>query len=175
MAKQSVRAASALCYPTFNSKSMLVAVLEALVEQIDTLTRKLPNNVPIAARESHISRSLTLPGEDGKAASTFNRRMDVLFGEDVRDAAGRLKYVAAGKYGMHAVVKYLKTVPWAELEYTIVQPKLDRIIRSASLPSPPATQRISQKLSAFEAVRVFRSLLSVFLFSIFSLQPQMVP
>ncbi|KAF8217802.1 hypothetical protein K438DRAFT_1925160 [Mycena galopus ATCC 62051] len=137
--------------------------MEALVEQIDTLIRKLPSNVPIAARESHISSSLTLPGEDGKAASSFNRRTDVLFGEDVRDATGRLKYVAAGKYGMHAVVKYLKTVPWAELECTIFQPKLDRIIpqtrllpqspsRSASLPSPLATRRIFQKLSAFEAV-----------------------
>ncbi|KAJ7226029.1 hypothetical protein GGX14DRAFT_386722 [Mycena pura] len=46
-------------------------ILEALVEQIDMLTRKLPSSVPIAACESHIFRSLTLPGQDGDAASTF--------------------------------------------------------------------------------------------------------
>lgn len=108
---------------------MLVAAMEAFVEQIDTLTRKLPSSIPIAAREGHISRSLTLPGQDGDAASTFNRRMDIIFGEDLRDAAGRLKYVATGKHRMGAVVKYLKTVPWAELQCSIVRPKLERIIR----------------------------------------------
>ncbi|KAJ7436367.1 hypothetical protein B0H11DRAFT_1936719 [Mycena galericulata] len=66
--------------------------------------------------------------ENGDAASTFNRRMDVLFGEDLRDAGGRLKYVATGKHGMGAVVKYLKTVPWAELQCHIARPKLDRLI-----------------------------------------------
>ncbi|KAJ6580026.1 hypothetical protein DFH09DRAFT_1444401 [Mycena vulgaris] len=111
-----------------NNGEIEIAVMEALVEQIHTLTRKLPSSVPTAAHESHISRSLTLPSQDGDAASTFNRRMDILFGEDLRDAAGRLKYVAAGKHGiigMGAVVKYLKTVPWAELQCTIVWPKLD--------------------------------------------------
>jgi hypothetical protein len=107
---------------------MLVATMEALVDQIDMLSRKLPSSVPIATRESKISTSIILPGQDGDAASTFNRRMDVLFGEDLRDAAGRLKYVATGKHGMGAVVKYLKTVPWAELQCQIARPKLDRLI-----------------------------------------------
>ncbi|KAJ6593318.1 hypothetical protein B0H19DRAFT_17359 [Mycena capillaripes] len=96
--------------------------------------------------------SLTLSGPDGDTASTFNRRMDVLFGEDLRDAAGRLKYVAAGKHGMSAVVKYLKTVPWAELQCTIVQPKLDRIIReleflcsNSPTSSKPKSKRKSSK------------------------------
>jgi hypothetical protein len=120
---------SSLHYLNFDSKSTLVAAMEALVKQIDTLTRKLPSSVPIAARESDIPRLLALPGRDGDAASTFNRHMDLLFGQDLRDAAGRLKYVVAGKYGMGAVVKYLKTVPWAELQCSIVRPKLDRIIR----------------------------------------------
>ncbi|KAJ7853231.1 hypothetical protein B0H13DRAFT_2359136 [Mycena leptocephala] len=87
-----------------NNGETEIAAMEALAKQIDTLTRKLPSSVPIAARESDIPRLLALPGRDGDAASTFNRRMDLLFGEDLRDAAGRLKYVVAGKYGMGAVV-----------------------------------------------------------------------
>jgi hypothetical protein len=106
-----------------------VAAMEALVDRIDALTRKLPSSVPTATRESKIATAIVLAGQDGGAASTFNRRMDILFGEDVRDDAGRLMYVEAGKHGMGAVVKYLKTVPWAELKGDIVRPKLDRLIR----------------------------------------------
>ncbi|KAJ7805874.1 hypothetical protein B0H14DRAFT_2610946 [Mycena olivaceomarginata] len=54
-----------------NNDETEIAAMEAFVEQIDTLTRKLPSSIPIAAREGHISRSLTLPGQDGDAASTW--------------------------------------------------------------------------------------------------------
>ncbi|KAF7344634.1 putative AC transposase [Mycena venus] len=53
-----------------------VAVMEGLVEQTERLSRKLPSTVPIAARDSHISTALALSGQDGNAASTFNRPTD---------------------------------------------------------------------------------------------------
>ncbi|KAJ7454476.1 hypothetical protein FB451DRAFT_1518118 [Mycena latifolia] len=116
-----------------NNGETEIAAMEALVDRIGSLTRQLPSSIPIATRESKIATAIVLLGQDGGAASTFNRRMDILFGEELRDDRGRLKYVEGGKYGMGAVVKYLKTVPWAELESSLVRPKLDRLIRELEL------------------------------------------
>jgi hypothetical protein len=39
--------------------------------------------------------------------------MDVLFGNDCRDANGRFHHVRRGPYGMILFAKYLRTIKWA--------------------------------------------------------------
>ncbi|KAJ6608463.1 hypothetical protein B0H10DRAFT_2226775 [Mycena sp. CBHHK59/15] len=53
-----------------------------LVKKIAKLTLFLPETVPLATEEDDIPRRIfELEGEDGTVASTFNRRVDILFGE----------------------------------------------------------------------------------------------
>ncbi|KAJ7086563.1 hypothetical protein C8R44DRAFT_752581 [Mycena epipterygia] len=63
-----------------------------LVKKIAKLTL-FPETVPLATEEDDIPRRIfELEGEDGTVTSTFNRRVDILFGEHVCDSDGRLKY-----------------------------------------------------------------------------------
>ncbi|KAJ7824103.1 hypothetical protein B0H14DRAFT_3469621 [Mycena olivaceomarginata] len=82
-----------------NNDETEIAAMEAFVEQIDKLTRKLPSSIPIAA-----------------------------------------------------LVKYLKTVPWAELQCSIVRPKLERIIRELEFlcSNPPASSKPKSKRKSSE-------------------------
>ena len=59
---------------------------------------------------------------------TFNRRFDVLFGEDCRDLHGRLHYVRQGKHGMGLVVSYLSKIDWTDFPLDLVELKLQRLI-----------------------------------------------
>ncbi|KAJ7803870.1 hypothetical protein B0H13DRAFT_1931102 [Mycena leptocephala] len=78
-----------------------------LVKKIAKLTLFLPETVPLATEEDDIPRRIfELEGEDGTVPRTFNRRVDILFGEYVRDSDGRLRYVRRGNLGMDCVVKY---------------------------------------------------------------------
>ncbi|KAJ6613701.1 hypothetical protein B0H10DRAFT_2436356 [Mycena sp. CBHHK59/15] len=53
-----------------------------LVKKIAKLMLFLPETVPLATEEDDIPRRIfELEGEDGTVASTFNRRVDILFGE----------------------------------------------------------------------------------------------
>ncbi|KAF8215540.1 hypothetical protein K438DRAFT_1798825, partial [Mycena galopus ATCC 62051] len=62
-----------------------------LVKKIAKLTLCLPETVPPATEEEDIPhRIFELEGEDGTVASTFNHRVDILFGEHVRDSDGCL-------------------------------------------------------------------------------------
>ncbi|KAJ6601669.1 hypothetical protein B0H10DRAFT_1958302 [Mycena sp. CBHHK59/15] len=86
--------------------------------------------VPLATEEDDIPRRIfELEGEDGTVASTFNRRVDILFGEYVRDSDGCLKYVRRGNLGMDCVVKYLESIHWesAKIPLALAQGKLARI------------------------------------------------
>ncbi|KAJ7832586.1 hypothetical protein B0H13DRAFT_2289066 [Mycena leptocephala] len=101
-----------------------------LVKKIAKLTLFLPETVPLATEEDDIPRRIfELEGEDGTVTSTFNRRVDILFGEHVRDSDGRLKYVRRGNLGMDCVVKYLESIHWetAKIPLDLAQGKLARI------------------------------------------------
>ncbi|KAJ6530914.1 hypothetical protein DFH09DRAFT_1284927 [Mycena vulgaris] len=101
-----------------------------LVKKIAKLTLFLPETVPLATEEDDIPRRIfELEGEEGTVASTFNRRVDILFGEHVRDSDGRLKYVRRGNLGMDCVVKYLESIHWesAKIPLDLAQGKLARI------------------------------------------------
>ena len=59
---------------------------------------------------------------------TFNRRFDVLFAEDCRDADGRLHHVRQGKLGMGLIVSYLSKLDWTGFPLDLVELKLRRLI-----------------------------------------------
>jgi hypothetical protein len=81
----------------------------ALIVEIKGLALKLPDSVPTAKKDGEIYRIITQANGEGPW-QTFNRRFDILFGEDCRDEHGKLKNIQRGKYGMGAVCKYLNTV-----------------------------------------------------------------
>ena len=83
--------------------------LELLVDKIIALTKILPKSVPEATRKDHIYEVMTTVTGDS-LWETFNRRFDILFGEDCRDQEGQLHLIRRGKSGMHAVGNYLRTV-----------------------------------------------------------------
>ncbi|KAJ6599829.1 hypothetical protein DFH09DRAFT_1271440 [Mycena vulgaris] len=100
-----------------------------LVKKIAKLTLFLPETVPLATEEDDIPRRIfELEGEYGTVASTFNRRVDILFGEHVRDSDGRLTYVRRGNLGMDCVVKYLESIHWESAKIS-----LDRTVRTRRL------------------------------------------
>ncbi|KAJ7817440.1 hypothetical protein B0H14DRAFT_3742090 [Mycena olivaceomarginata] len=58
-----------------------------------------------------------------------NGERDVLFGENLRDANGRLPNILRGTTGLPLVVKYLRGMEWGEVKAAIARPKLDRLIK----------------------------------------------
>ncbi|KAJ7736085.1 hypothetical protein B0H16DRAFT_1466791 [Mycena metata] len=101
-----------------------------LVKKIAKLTLFLPETVPLATEEDDIPRRIfELEGKDGTVASTFNRRVDILFGEHVRDSDGRLKYVRRGNLGTDCVVTYFESIHWesSKIPLDLAQGKLARI------------------------------------------------
>ena len=103
-----------------------------LVKDITTLSAKLPKTVPKAKKADRIHETMTNIVGEG-AWQTFNRRFDILFGEDCRDGSGRLIHVRRGIFGMDAVCKYLNEFialsDDGALPYDLVKVKLDRILR----------------------------------------------
>ena len=56
--------------------------------------------------------------------------MDILFGEDVQDEKGRLKYILRGKYGMDLVVNYFfSSLATADFALGTAMVKLERLIK----------------------------------------------
>ncbi|KAM5543378.1 hypothetical protein V8D89_002963 [Ganoderma adspersum] len=116
-----------------------------IVEEIKQLSEILPKTVPIAKKTDKLYQTLmTISGESTWA--TFNWRMDILYGEDCRDASGRLKNIRRGAYRLGAVCTFLtEFVVLSEdgaLPYDLVKVKLDRILKelmhltsSVSLPA----------------------------------------
>ncbi|CAK5275060.1 unnamed protein product [Mycena citricolor] len=88
--------------------------LVAIVKEITHLVPRLPDSVPEPnIDDNKILRVLTsTPADDDTVASVFNRRFDILFGEDCRDEGGRMKYIRRGKEGMDLVVAYLASIQW---------------------------------------------------------------
>lgn len=104
--------------------------MERLVARIDTLTRALPDTIATTTdKRSRIAHVLKLSGEDNDVPSTFNCHMDLLFGENLRDANGRLPNILRGTTGLPLVVKYLRGIEWGEVKAAIARPKLDRLIK----------------------------------------------
>ncbi|CAK5262318.1 unnamed protein product [Mycena citricolor] len=97
-----------------HKRGMTVKHVLELVKEISHLVPRLPDTVP--GPDPNDNKILCLlsskPSEDDTTASLFNRRFDVLFGEDCRNDAGRMIYVRRGEDGMDLVVTYLNSIQW---------------------------------------------------------------
>ncbi|KAH7904802.1 hypothetical protein BJ138DRAFT_1119065 [Hygrophoropsis aurantiaca] len=101
----------------------------ALIENIVSLSIGLPPSVPIATTEDRIYHVMqNVSGDD--AWQTFNRRFDILFGEDCRDVDGRMHHIRQGpSHGMGAVCAYLKSIDLSNtsLLHDLMEIKLTRL------------------------------------------------
>jgi hypothetical protein len=59
---------------------------------------------------------------------TFNKHFDALFGEDCRDADGRLQHIRQGKLGMGLIVLYLSKLNWTDFPLDLVEIKLQHVV-----------------------------------------------
>ncbi|KAJ7888332.1 hypothetical protein B0H14DRAFT_3127303, partial [Mycena olivaceomarginata] len=125
-----------MCYWTSRGFEPQCSGLSA--KPIIDLVKKLRSSRCFSQRLYHLPQSeeddipcriFELEVEDGTVASTFNHRVDILFGEHVRDSDGRLKYVRRGNLGMDCVVKYLESIHWesAKIPFDLARGKLARI------------------------------------------------
>ena len=83
--------------------------VKSLIENFLTLCDGLPSSIPLAAQDDHIYHVMTTVNGDD-AWQTFNRRFDLLFGDDLQNAEGRLLHIRRGKHGMGAVCIYLQSI-----------------------------------------------------------------
>ncbi|KAK6997236.1 hypothetical protein R3P38DRAFT_2382584, partial [Favolaschia claudopus] len=72
-----------------------------LIKQMRRLAGLLPDSVPEGSLETEDDKKIfhvtsQVHGIDDTVSGTFNRRFDILFGEDTRDNNGRLKYMRRG-------------------------------------------------------------------------------
>ncbi|KAF8888702.1 hypothetical protein CPB84DRAFT_1461956 [Gymnopilus junonius] len=111
---------------------------EKRLTALKELTRKLPSIIPLAKetdRINEIFNKIPVPGPanndpDITVSSVFNRRMDILFGEDVRDGNGRLKYILRGKFGMDMVTEYFSSsLATGALSLGTAMVKLERLVK----------------------------------------------
>lgn len=116
----------------------IVAAITSLINQIDSLCPNLPKSIPKAPANGEIRRILTeVHGHDTGAAahaSTFVRRMDLLFGVSIRNAEGRMTYVQRGKAGIPLVVEYWRSIDW----------------QADGVPLAPATVKLTQVLNEMQ-------------------------
>lgn len=101
---------------------------EDLVQEISELVRKLHSDIPLATQDGRIWAIMTGPLRDSNW-ETFNHRFDCLYGEDMRDThTGRLPNIERGKYGLDAVVNYLRiAVSQSNMLHKPMMIKLDRL------------------------------------------------
>ncbi|KAF8314903.1 hypothetical protein F5887DRAFT_1190637 [Amanita rubescens] len=101
-----------------------------LIANISGMITGLPASIPEGKRDGKLYHVITnIMGVDEDVFSTFNRRFDILFGEDCRNNDGRLLNIERGKYGMDAVCAYLKSIEWpADTPVEPVQLKLKRVL-----------------------------------------------
>lgn len=81
--------------------------VEELISTILQLGKGLPDSIPEGKKSDQLHRVMTTVSGDSHWG-TFNRRFDILFGEDCRDANGRLHHIRRGRYGFAMVMAYLQ-------------------------------------------------------------------
>ena len=122
--------------PPLNVLLGSAAGFEKKLEVVDLITEitQLSARLPVTVLEGEPTDKLyhvftVVVAED--EWSTFNRRFDVVFGEDCRNAEGRLGHIRCGQYGMDAVCTYLAAVcsSQSSLPYDLMSEKLRRLVK----------------------------------------------
>lgn len=115
--------------PTPNAYKTFVEKLDLLEE----VSRGIPASVPMARKNHLIAvtfENIPVPDNTPLHWEVFNRRMDALFGDDVRDPkTGRLLNIARGPFGMVLVISYLRqTVEAGSIPWDLGLIKVERLI-----------------------------------------------
>lgn len=100
--------------------------IQVSVSEIKILCTELPVSVQNGSIRCKISQVFSM-GEGESAWQTFNKRFDALFGEDCRDASGRLCHIRRGEYGMDKVSTYLSSINFDDMPLDLVAIKLNRL------------------------------------------------
>ena len=90
------------------SVSSAQIIVEDQIGHLKALVSALPSSVPPATEDGRIATVFTKIPESKDPDDqwpVFNRRMDALFGEDLR-VNGRLLNVTRGPFGMDMVIQY---------------------------------------------------------------------
>ena len=104
-----------------------VETIKQLVKEISTLSTSLSDAILKGSKDDKIW-SIMNTKEGDTLHETFNRRFDVLFGEDCRDSHGRLHHLRQGKLGIGLVVSYLSKIDWTESPLDLVELKLQHLV-----------------------------------------------
>ena len=103
----------------------------AIVDTITKLTKKLPSSIPKGKRDGKLYWVMTNDNYRGETPwETFNKHLDATFGEDCRNAEGRLENVCHGRFGMDIVTKYLLIaidLPGAQVFHAPMMLKLEHM------------------------------------------------
>lgn len=110
-------------------------IVRALVRTFGQVSSEVTRTqaLPIASKTGKIFT--TLQNVEGETPyHTFNRRFDILYGDDCRDPSGRLTYLECGKFGLGAVYQYLVDLDFYEESFRpmleLVMLKLQRVIEA---------------------------------------------
>lgn len=100
------------------------------VNLLQSLVPQLPKSVPTARHSDRINQVFgnIISSDDDDAWPVFNRRFDILFGEDQRNADGRLSHLRRGALGMDLVIAYLHSTLQTDILWAAAEPKLNRLV-----------------------------------------------
>lgn len=114
---------------------MLVSDFKLKIDALRQILRDIPeSSIPISQKEDRIYvvfNNIPLNRDDKSTHwTTFNRRMDALFSDELRDSAtGRLTNVKRGPLGMGMVLQYFYEVASRQdLDWELASIKVDRLI-----------------------------------------------
>jgi hypothetical protein len=108
------------------------------LSRLEQVVKTLPKSIPLAKKSDAVFtvfQNIPIPEDVTGHFEAFNRRMDALFGNDVRDpVTGRLVNIRRGPFGIDLVVKYLREATDAGyLLWNIAILKVDRLIEEIEI------------------------------------------
>ncbi|KAF5349401.1 hypothetical protein D9758_015515 [Tetrapyrgos nigripes] len=112
---------------SFSSESITVERIWTIITEIAGLSKSLPNSVPIGLPNGKIALSFVENAESPWEA--FNHFFDRAFGDDTRDANGRLQYMSRGEHGMDSVNRYLASLSEDQLDTMPLVPTHLKLVR----------------------------------------------
>ena len=131
-----------MSHPAVTPLAATASDVTRIIDEIGRLLLQLPDTIPLGQPAGKLYQTMmNVHGED--TWHTFNRRFDILFGEDCRDAEGGLLNISRGQYGLEAVYTYLRsmlglavsegsgsTVPWDAMQIKVerLQNELRRLV-----------------------------------------------
>ncbi|KAJ4474614.1 hypothetical protein C8J55DRAFT_562436 [Lentinula edodes] len=127
------------------------------VRLLSALIKGLPDHVPLASTESRISEIFKkvpepLPTADpDEHWTTFNRRMELLYGNDVHGADCKLLNITQGPFGMGLVVGYIQSaVEAGHLLWEAALPKFARLVTGVQNMRPSSTSKTPPRMTIEE-------------------------